>query len=161
MTQVKLKLATPGKRFMAHLIDAGIPLGTIIFLSILKDIISSLYLRPSIYDEFGFDFYDDYSTGLDRPFAAIILLMLIAFLIVQLIFVTRASSIGKTILKLQVVSADSGKQLSPGMMLFREILVKYVSYVVFFLGFIWIFIDEKNRGWHDMILNTYVVELDS
>ena len=30
---------------------------------------------------------------------------------------------------------------------------------MFLLGFIWILIDERNRGWHDKILDTYVVDL--
>lgn len=161
MSQVKLKLASPGKRLLAFLIDAGIPIGTLLFMYIIKDIVSSLITRPSIYDEFGFGFYDDYSYNLDGPFALLFGFFYISYLIVEIVFYVKASSIGKMVLKLQVVSAANAKPLNPGLMLFREIFVKYVSTVVFFLGYIWIFIDENHRGWHDLILNTYVVELDS
>ena len=44
-------------------------------------------------------------------------------------------------------------------MLFREWFVKAASASVFLLGFIWVVIDDKNRGWHDKILDTYVVDL--
>ena len=45
------------------------------------------------------------------------------------------------------------------MMLFREWFVKKASGSIFLLGYIWVMIDEKNRGWHDKILDTYVVDL--
>ena len=44
-------------------------------------------------------------------------------------------------------------------MLFREWFVKKASATVFFLGYIWVLIDDKNRGWHDKVLDTYVVDL--
>ena len=30
---------------------------------------------------------------------------------------------------------------------------------MFFLGYIWILIDDKNRSWHDKILDTYVIDV--
>jgi uncharacterized RDD family membrane protein YckC len=33
----------------------------------------------------------------------------------------------------------------------------YVASSVFYLGFIWIFIDKRRRGWHDLIAGTVVV----
>ena len=33
----------------------------------------------------------------------------------------------------------------------------YVASAVFYLGFIWIFIDKRRRGWHDLIAGTVVV----
>jgi uncharacterized RDD family membrane protein YckC len=33
----------------------------------------------------------------------------------------------------------------------------YVASTVFYLGFIWIFIDKRRRGWHDLIAGTVVV----
>ena len=44
------------------------------------------------------------------------------------------------------------------MMLLREWIVKGASSYVFMLGFIWVLIDDKNRGWHDKILDTYVID---
>lgn len=34
-----------------------------------------------------------------------------------------------------------------------------VSSMVFYLGFVWIFIDNRRRGWHDLIAGTLVVKL--
>jgi uncharacterized RDD family membrane protein YckC len=33
----------------------------------------------------------------------------------------------------------------------------YVASTVFYLGFIWIFVDKRRRGWHDLIAGTVVV----
>jgi uncharacterized RDD family membrane protein YckC len=33
----------------------------------------------------------------------------------------------------------------------------YISHLVFHLGFIWIFIDGRRRGWMDLIAGTVVV----
>ena len=43
-------------------------------------------------------------------------------------------------------------------MLLREIIVKKASSSVLWLGYIWILIDKYNRGWHDKILDTYVID---
>jgi uncharacterized RDD family membrane protein YckC len=34
-----------------------------------------------------------------------------------------------------------------------------ISWGVFGLGFIWSLFDKKNRGWHDMISNTVLIDL--
>ncbi|OKY78077.1 MAG: putative membrane protein YckC, RDD family [Candidatus Methanohalarchaeum thermophilum] len=68
------------------------------------------------------------------------------------------------------------KQATPGMNVVDLKLVKFnssnVSYIdgivrylgmifstfVFFIGFLWIIIDENNQGWHDKLAGTYVVK---
>jgi len=34
----------------------------------------------------------------------------------------------------------------------------YVASSVFYLGFIWIFVDKRRRGWHDLIASTVVIK---
>jgi hypothetical protein len=43
-------------------------------------------------------------------------------------------------------------------MLAREWIGKPISMVVFCLGYVWILIDQDNQGWHDKLVDTYVVE---
>ena len=43
-------------------------------------------------------------------------------------------------------------------MLVREWIGKPISMVVFCLGYLWILIDQDNQGWHDKLVDTYVVE---
>ena len=56
-----------------------------------------------------------------------------------------------------VVRDVDGGPISGGQALLR--LVGYwVSGLVFYLGFIWVFVDKRRRGWHDLIAGTVVVQ---
>lgn len=145
-----MKLASRSKRFAAGCIDLAFPLVAYIILVSLTGVspMSSNY---------------DYRAASNlTPGGAIAILilsvLLLAFLVVQFVFYARAQSIGKAIIGLQVVSSKDGSPMTFWRMLFREIIVKYASQVLL-LGYIWILIDEKNRGWHDKILDTYVVDI--
>jgi hypothetical protein len=85
-------------------------------------------------------------------------LLIIAYMVAQMVFFSKSKTIGKAILGLQVVSSDNGEPIGFWKMLFREWIVKQASGCVFMLGYIWVLVDEKNRGWHDKILDTYVVD---
>jgi len=62
---------------------------------------------------------------------------------------------GKTLLGLQVVSAD-GISISYGIAFLRS--VGYlVSSLVFCLGYIWVAFDKQKQGWHDKIAGTVVI----
>jgi len=41
---------------------------------------------------------------------------------------------------------------------FARLLGYWVNQVVFYIGFIWIFVDKRRRGWHDLIAGTVVIE---
>ena len=42
----------------------------------------------------------------------------------------------------------------------REMVGKFVSYISFGVGILWIILDKENQGWHDKIAGTYVVRCD-
>jgi uncharacterized RDD family membrane protein YckC len=65
-------------------------------------------------------------------------------------------SIGKQILGIKVVNKD-GKRLSFWRALARFV-AKWVSYMIFCMGFLMIAGMDKKRGLHDLIANTYVIE---
>jgi uncharacterized RDD family membrane protein YckC len=73
-----------------------------------------------------------------------------------LIFWTASGkTLGKAILGLQVVTRD-GRGLSLGRSLLRA--VGYIlSAIFFYLGFLWVALDSRHRGWHDSLARTYVV----
>ena len=64
---------------------------------------------------------------------------------------------GKMLMGIQVIKRD-GTQISDG-----EAVLRYVGYLVnsavAMIGWIWALFDSNNRGWHDMIANTYVVKV--
>ena len=63
---------------------------------------------------------------------------------------------GMRMMGVKVVRDVDGGPVTSGQAILR--LVGYwISGLVFYLGFIWIFIDARRRGWHDLIAGTVVV----
>ena len=59
--------------------------------------------------------------------------------------------------RLSVVRDSDGSPIGWGTALLR-VLGFWVSSAVFYLGFIWILIDKRRRGWHDLIAGTVVIK---
>lgn len=163
-----MKLASRGKRFGAACIDMVIPAVScfIAFVAAVVMIANEIAYGNYGYGfgapGFGYGYGYGYNSGLSAgTVAALIISMLlsIAYLVIQLVFFNKSKTIGKAALGLQVVSSKDGEPIGFWKMLFREWIVKGASGSVFLLGFIWILIDDRNRGWHDKILDTYVVDL--
>jgi len=164
-----MKLATGGRRLGAALIDAIVPF--IAGIACFVAMISAGIRQPAVPDwGYEYDFEDSFGYGYDygyevsgdsgtalAVFGAMLLLLLVYF-VIECIFFARSQTIGKAVLGLQVVSSKDGSKIGFWKMLFREIFVKQASHVLY-LGFFWILLDEKNRAWHDKILDTYVVDI--
>jgi uncharacterized RDD family membrane protein YckC len=65
---------------------------------------------------------------------------------------------GMRILRLRVVRAADGGELSAGQAVLRLIGL-WISFAVFYLGVIWILFDAQRQGWHDKIAGTVVIEV--
>lgn len=161
-----MKLASRGKRFGAACIDMVIPAVSCFIAFIALAVMVATELAYSNYGYGfgtpGFGYGYGYSRGPSAgTVTALIIsfLLNVAYLVIQMIFFNKSKTIGKAALGLQVVSSKDGTPIGFWKMLFREWIVKSASGSVFLLGFIWILIDDRNRGWHDKILDTYVVDL--
>jgi len=64
---------------------------------------------------------------------------------------------GMRLFGLRVVRDRDGGRIGWGTALLR-ILGMYVASAVFYLGFIWILVDKRRRGFHDLIAGTVVVK---
>lgn len=64
---------------------------------------------------------------------------------------------GMRLFRLQVVRDRDGGTLGWGAAWLR-LLGLYVAATVFYLGFIWVFVDKRRRGWHDLIAGTVVIK---
>jgi len=71
---------------------------------------------------------------------------------------TYGATLGKMVLGLRVVGTN-GQKISFGKAALREIIGKWISAIVFCLGYLWVAFDEKKQGWHDKIAGTYVVKV--
>ena len=70
---------------------------------------------------------------------------------------TRGQTPGMRQFQLYVVRDRDGGPISSGQAILR-LIGYWVDGVVFYLGFIWILIDSRKRGWHDLIAGTVVIK---
>jgi uncharacterized RDD family membrane protein YckC len=94
--------------------------------------------------------------------ASFVVLIIIAVLVVSLgyfpwFWARSGSTPGMRMNGLRVVRDTDGGPLTGGQALLR-LVGFWVSGAVFYLGFIWIFIDQRHRGWADLIAGTLVVK---
>ena len=68
----------------------------------------------------------------------------------------RGQTVGKYLMRLRVVGKE-GQRVGYGRALLRWVLYQ-VSLLPLWLGVIWIFVDRRNRAWHDGLCGTRVVD---
>ena len=96
--------------------------------------------------------------GLVAVLTYVALMGYMAYALVQL---GQGRSPGKKLLGLRVVYIETGRPAGFWRMMLREVVGKWVSGVVLYLGYLWAIWDEKHQGWHDKIANTVVVREDA
>jgi uncharacterized RDD family membrane protein YckC len=69
---------------------------------------------------------------------------------------TGGSTLGMRPFNLRVVRDRDGGRIGWGTAILRLIGL-WVAAAVFYIGFIWIFIDKRRRGWQDLIAGTVVI----
>lgn len=77
-------------------------------------------------------------------------------IVVMLFWRYRSATPGKMLFKLVVIDAKSGGRLAVGQMIVRYIGY-YIGLIPLGLGYIWVGIDKKKQGFHDIIAGTLVV----
>ena len=132
-----------GRRFLAMLLDGII----VFFVSFI------LAFLVGMVDVF-------FGSGI-LPWNLIIVLLMLLFSIFYFTgkwVRTSGHTLGKLLLSIKVVNAD-GSPLTSG-----KLFIRYLGYIISgipaSLGFFWVAIDKKRRGWHDLIAKTYVIHLE-
>lgn len=131
---VHVKIASPGKRLLAAIID-------VILVSVPLTIVRGLLFDDIFATEsqiFWFAASWIYYVGLTGMYG---------------------QTVGKMALRIKVIKRD-GSTPDYGVAALREIIGKLVSGIVLSLGFIWILFDKNREGWHDKIATTWVVEVE-
>ncbi len=64
---------------------------------------------------------------------------------------------GMKMMNVKVVSDKDGGPITMGQAILR-LIGFWVSGFVFYLGYLWIFIDKRRRGWFDLIAGTVVIK---
>jgi len=120
-------------------------------VSVKNDVIQTSLGQPGASLQTGFNLL-----GL----VGVTILIFTAIDIIYYVGLTSAygGTLGKLILGLRVVDKN-GQRISLRRATLREIIGKWVSALVFCLGFLWIAFDPKKQSWHDKLANTYVVKI--
>jgi uncharacterized RDD family membrane protein YckC len=90
-----------------------------------------------------------------NPVTGSIVALLFLFLYFAVSFTMLGQTPGKLLLGLRVRTVE-GKRL-PFWRSCIRVLAYILSAVVFFLGFLWVLVDDQRQAWHDKIAGTYVV----
>ena len=86
------------------------------------------------------------------------LLLPLVYFVWFLTLLRRGLTPGKRMLGLQVVRAQTGDIPGFGKMFVREVPGRFVSALIFGLGYFWAIIDRNGQAWHDRIAGTVVVK---
>ena len=86
---------------------------------------------------------------------------LMGYMAYALVQLGQGRSPGKKLLGLRVIYIETGQPAGFWRMMLREVVGKWVSGVVLYLGYLWAIWDEQHQGWHDKIANTVVVREDA
>ena len=87
-------------------------------------------------------------------------LLPIAYLVWFLRLLRQGLTPGKRLLGLQVVRSQTGQVPGLGTMFVREFVGRFLSALVFGLGYLWALFDRNGQAWHDKLAGTVVVKVN-
>jgi uncharacterized RDD family membrane protein YckC len=138
-----------GPRLVAYIID-GLIVGAVVIAAVLGWTFFALLsggLRAG-----GLDLGAGLGLGL-----MVILVLVLTLGYFPWFWARTGATPGMRAMGLKVVRDADGGPISTGQAILR--LVGYwISGAVFYLGYIWILVDKRRRGWHDLIAGTVVIK---
>src|SRR5262245_43613724 len=131
-----IEFASPGARLVGYIVDIFIQFMVVVVLGILATILAVIFW----------------------PLAVLTALLIIAVSILYFpyFWVQGGQTPGMMLMKIKVVRDHDGGPITWGPAILRWIGF-WVSTFVFYIGFIWIFIDKRRRGWMDLLGGTVVI----
>ena len=147
-----VEFAPHGGRLVAYIIDTII---VSIVLLVLLLVAAPLIANGATTTESG----RVTSLGATAPLGCLVLLIgfLIALLYFPFFWARGGQTPGMRPFSLRVVRDRDGGSIGWGTALLRLVGL-WVAAAVFYIGYIWIFIDKRHRGWQDLIAGTVVVK---
>jgi uncharacterized RDD family membrane protein YckC len=101
----------------------------------------------------------DSSTPIITNMISQLVVMLISAVYYVYLTGTKGQTLGKMALKIKVIKKDSGKIPDFTSSFLRETVGKFISAIVFGVGYLWAIWDKDKQTWHDKIANTVVVKV--
>ena len=136
--------ADHGERLIAYIIDIVVTFAVVIALFVVAAILAAVAPILSILPFLGI---------LVIPFLAIVVIPLVYF---PYYWAKSGQTPGMKQQGIKVVRDRDGGPITMGTAILR-LIGYWVSGLVFYIGYIWIFIDKRRRGWMDLLGGTVVV----
>jgi uncharacterized RDD family membrane protein YckC len=131
-----IEFASPGARLIAYIVDGlihfALSIGLVVATLILTAIFPPLFL------------------------VGVIGGLALAFGYFPYFWSTSGQTPGMKMMRIKVVRDIDGGPVTSGQAILR-LIGFWVSGAVFYIGYIWIFIDKRRRGWMDLIAGTIVI----
>lgn len=155
-----VKFAGHGPRLVAYIVDSLIVL--FVFLVLLFVFGTALFAGTGLSSLTPADLRDGElppgAAAAFGGFAAVFLIVLVVAFAYFPFFLRRSGQTpGMKLFGLYVVRDADGGRISVGQAILRLIGL-WISALPFFLGYVWVFIDARRRGWHDLIAGTVMIE---
>lgn len=138
-----------GPRLVAYIID-GLIVFAVVALAMLAWV--TLWLVTGGLDSGGMDLASGLGLGLTIAFVTVLTLAYFPWF-----WARRGATPGMKAMGLKVVRDADGGPISGGQAVLR-LIGYWISGAVFYLGYIWILVDKRRRGWHDLIAGTVVIK---
>jgi len=140
------KTAGFGLRFIAQLIDS------LVYSALTLLIAIGFYLIISY-----FGGYNERALGMMGMLAVFVIL--VSSWLYSVFFIGYCGQTpGKMVTRIKVVRSGGG-EVGFGAAIFRELVGKFISTLLFGCGYLMVLFDEKNQGLHDKIADTWVIKL--
>ncbi len=158
-----VRFASYGPRLVAYVID-GLIVGLVFFVIFI--VFGGVLLARGGFSDFRELTPEDVRTGNIPPgmvaaFAGFGIVSLAGLLVTLAYFPYFWARSGQTPgmrpFGLYVVRDADGGKISIGQAILR-LIGMWVSAAALYIGFIWVFVDPRRRGWHDLIAGTVVIE---
>jgi uncharacterized RDD family membrane protein YckC len=133
-----IEFGGPGARLVGYIVDILITLAAVFALTIVFVLLGQVV---AVLGAIGF-------------FVSVIVIPLAYF---PYFWSKSGQTPGMKMMGIKVVRDKDGGPLTMGQAILR-LIGYWVSGAVFYLGYIWIFIDKRQRGWFDLIAGTVVVK---
>jgi uncharacterized RDD family membrane protein YckC len=129
--------ASPGSRLVAYIVDGLVQFGLSIVFLLVGTVLLAIFWPLGII-----------------AYVAAGLFLLLYF---PYFWQKSGQTPGMKLMGVKVVRDADGGPIGWGPAILR-LIGYYVSAAVFYIGYIWIFIDKRKRGWHDLIAGTVVIQ---
>jgi uncharacterized RDD family membrane protein YckC len=138
-----------GERIVAYIVDGLILSAIMIALSIpaiamFSPAIFDATFEPDVEAFAAFGFY-------------IVAAIVVSILYFPWFWARGGQTPGMRLFDLRVVRDVDGGPVGWGIALLR-LVGMWIATAVFYIGFIWVFVDPRRRGWHDLIAGTLVIK---